>query len=145
MRILCRVCKEPTTSTVAEHMRRESEDERYTGKRRSFRRHQRCVEKERPCRTCGKPVLMSPSRRWKLATEQIANVFCGVGCSNSYNKRKPRPIKPWTLKGLLRHIRHQAAERLEDGHGYEMMLTATIIEIDGRLVEPDSGHLKEQP
>ena len=41
-----------------------------------------------------------------------------------------------SLKKLLKHIRYQANERLEDGHGYEMMLTTTIIEIDAALGNP---------
>lgn len=126
---LCRVCEKPMTPGA-------SGAGQYTDRRRSFRRHRGCVEKERPCKTCGRPVAMTPSRRWKLATGQIANAFCSVGCNNSHNKRGAGQAKPWTLKGLLKHIRHQAARQLEDGHGYRMMLAVTIIEIDGRLGEP---------
>jgi len=37
------------------------------------------------------------------------------------------------LRKLLELIRYLAAERLDDGHGYTMMLTTIIIDIDAAL------------
>lgn len=57
---------------------------------------------------------------------------CGCGKQRSHNIEKLWASED-KLRGLLMSIRHQAIERLEDGHGYTLMLSSIIIEINGVL------------